>query len=202
MKTGILGGTFDPIHVGHLAVARVARDCADLDRVLLVPSANPPHRAAADASPEDRLEMCRLAAQTEPGVDVSDIEVRRGGKSYTVDTLRELLRAHPGDDLFLILGWDAARLFKSWRGPDEIRKMSSIVVVSRPRTQRPDVPKLIAAGLDPRSTLVCRGSTPDISGSELRDAIAGGRPVDPWLPPAVAAYIDAHGLYRDNQGIG
>ena len=201
MRVGVLGGTFDPIHLGHLAAARVARDCARLDRVLLVPSNVPPHRAAANASPDDRLAMCRLAAESEAGVEVSDLEVARPGPSYTVDTLRALHATSPQDELFLILGWDAARLLSSWRDPDAIRKLASIVVVSRPRTRPPDVPALLAAGLDPRFTLVCRGRTPDISGSELRDRISRGEPVGDCLVPAVERYIDEHGLYRDNRKV-
>ena len=199
MRTGILGGTFDPIHEGHLAAARVAMDCAGLDRVLFIPGALPPHRGPAVASSEQRLEMSRLAAGGEPRFEVSDIEIRRGGKSYTADTVRELKTLYPEDELFLILGWDAARLFRSWREPDAIRRLVTVVVVTRPGTPDPEAKLLQAAGLDPAATLLCPGHTPDISGSALREAIASGRAVAESLPPAVERYVAAHALYRHNR---
>ncbi|HEX2680406.1 MAG TPA: nicotinate-nucleotide adenylyltransferase [Candidatus Dormibacteraeota bacterium] len=199
MRTGILGGTFDPIHEGHLAAARVAMDCARLDRVLFIPGAQPPHRGPAVASSDQRLEMSRLAIATEPRFEVSDIEVRRGGKSYTADTVRQLRQLYPSDELFLILGWDAARLFRSWREPDVIRRLVTVVVVTRPGTPDPEAKLLQAAGLDPGGTLLCSGHTPDISGSALREAIATGKTVSNSLPPAVERYVAEHSLYRDNR---
>jgi len=198
MKLGILGGTFDPIHTGHLAAAHAAIECEGLDRVLFIPSGDPPHRDPAVASAADRLEMCRLATAGEKRFEVSDIEVRRGGKSYTVDTLKALKALHPDDQLCLILGWDAAQLFLTWREPAEIRKLSSVVVVTRPGTGPLTGAGLEEAGLG-RSDSVCERHTPDVSASELRDAIARGEPVGEWLPEAVARYIAAHRLYRDNR---
>ena len=174
-------------------------DCANLDRVLFVPSATPPHREPADASAEDRLEMARLAIGGEPRFQVSDVELRRGGKSYTSETVRELKRAHPRDDLFLVLGWDAARLFATWHEPDRIRAEASVVVIGRPGTEAPTLDDLKAAGLDPARTVLCLGGTPDISGSELRASLARGEPTGDCLPVAVESYIAEHGLYRDNQ---
>jgi nicotinate-nucleotide adenylyltransferase len=202
MRIGILGGTFDPIHVGHVAAARVAMECARLDRVLFIPSATPPHRGPAEADATQRLEMTRLALGDESRFEVSDVEVRRGGKSFTSDTVRELKLAHPGDELFLILGWDAARQFSSWHEPDLIRAEASVVVIGRPGTQAPTAADLRAAGLDPDRTVLCLGGTPDISGSELRESLARGEPVGDCLPPAVERYIAEHGLYGDNRHIG
>ncbi len=199
MRSGILGGTFDPIHEGHLAAARVAMDCAHLDRVLFIPGALPPHRGPAVAGAEHRLEMSRLATEGEPGFEVSEIEIRRGGKSYTSDTVRELKRLYPDDELFLILGWDAARLFRSWHEPDVIRRLATVVVVRRPGTPPPDAKLLQAAGLDPARTLLCMGHTPDISGSALREAIALGKPVSDSLRPAVERYVAEQKLYVDNR---
>src|SRR5260370_2623629 len=132
MRLGIFGGTFDPIHIGHIAAAGAAMECAHVDRVIFIPSAQPPHRAAATAPAEDRLAMTNLAMQREPRFEVSDVEVTRGGRSYTADTLAELAREHPSDELFLILGWDAARLFRTWHQPDRVSKPSSAVIVDRP----------------------------------------------------------------------
>jgi nicotinate-nucleotide adenylyltransferase len=189
MRLGILGGTFDPIHLGHLAAARAAMDCANLDRVLFIPAAVPPHRSATVAGAKERLEMTRLAIDDEEGFEVSDVEVRRRGVSYTVDTLRELRRLHPNDELYLILGWDAAKLFPTWRDPEEVRRLASLVIVTRPGSGAPTGTR----------DIVCERPTPDISASELREALAAGKPVRHWLPAAVERYIAEHRLYGDNQ---
>src|SRR6266851_2309060 len=199
MRVGVLGGTFDPIHIGHVEVAKAAMECARLDRVLFVPSAQPPHRAAAEASAEDRLAMSRLAFDGDSRLEVSDVEVKRGGKSYTVDTLQELHRSLPDDELFLILGWDAARLFRTWHQPEGVSALASFVIVGRPGMPPPKQAELKLAGLDPDRVVVCLLPTPDISGSELRRAIAAGKSVAGKLPPAVERYIAAHHVYGDNR---
>jgi nicotinate-nucleotide adenylyltransferase len=199
MKLGILGGTFDPIHLGHLAAARAAIECAHLDRVIFVPSAQPPHRAAAQAPAEDRLAMSVLAVKGEPHFEVSDVEVRRGGRSYTVDTLDELHRSRPDDELFLILGWDAARLFRTWRQPERVSALASVVIVARPGMQQPNPSALASAGLDPERVVTCLLPTPDVSGSALRRAIAAGQSVTGHVPPPVERYIAERHLYRDNR---
>jgi nicotinate-nucleotide adenylyltransferase len=199
LRLGILGGTFDPIHVGHLAVAKGAVECARLDRVLFVPSAQPPHRAAALAPAEDRLAMTKLAVQGEPHFEVSDVEVQRGGRSYTADTLSELHGAHPDDELFVILGWDAARLFRTWHEPERVRALASMVIVDRPGLGPPAQSELAGLGLDPARVIKCHVPTPNVSGSALRRAIAAGQPVTGQLPPAVERYVADHDLYRDNR---
>ncbi len=199
MRIGILGGTFDPVHVGHLAAARAAIECAGLDRVVFVPTGEPPHRSAALAGAKHRLEMTRLAIDSEKALEVSDVEIRRGGISYTADTLKELKNIYPRDELFLILGWDAARLFATWRLPDQITRLATVVVVTRPGSGEADSAALRTAGLDPKRTVLCARETPDISGSELRDAIASGQPVGDRLPQAVLEYIARNRLYGDNQ---
>jgi nicotinate-nucleotide adenylyltransferase len=198
----MLGGTFDPIHLGHLAAARAAIECAELDRVLLIPVGRPPHRRAAVADATQRLEMCRLAIDEDRVLEVSDVEVRRGGISYTADTLRELKRKYPDDDLFLVLGWDAARLFATWHEPDEVRRLAAIVVVARPGSNSPDAGALKQAGLEDGSVILCAWPTPDISGSALRRAIAKGEPVGDRLPAAVEQYIAKNHLYMDNRQVG
>jgi nicotinate-nucleotide adenylyltransferase len=199
LKLGILGGTFDPIHNGHLAAARAALDCAGLDRVLFMPSAEPPHRGPARASAEQRLAMCRLAVEGEPRFETSDIEIRRGGVSYTLDSLRELSRTRPEDRLHLILGWDAARLFATWHEPAQVQEQALMVVVSRPGAAEPEEALLRSAGLDPARVIMCLRSTPDISSSELRAALAADQSIAGQAPDAVARYIAAHDLYRDNR---
>jgi nicotinate-nucleotide adenylyltransferase len=199
LRLGILGGTFDPIHVGHLEAARAAIDCARLDRVLFIPSARPPHRPDAHAPAGARLEMCRLAVEGEPRFEVSDIEVRRGGPSYTVDTLMGLRKARPADDLHLILGWDAAKLFRTWHKPASVMQLALIVVVSRPGITAPHPDELRAAGLDPQRVISCLGITPDVSSSALRREIASGASIAGQVPDAVQRYIAAHDLYGDNR---
>lgn len=200
MRVGVLGGTFDPIHLGHLAAADAALDCARLEKVLIMPSAQPPHRPGAIASAEQRLAMCRLAVEGRPRLEVSDVEVRHGGRSYTVDTLVELERLLPQDELFLILGWDAAALFATWHEPAKVLSLASVVVIGRPGMRAPGADQLSAAGLDLDRTVLCLRPTPDISGSALRRAIAAGKPVVDKLPPAVERFIASHSLYRDNRG--
>lgn len=185
----MLGGTFDPIHLGHLAAARAAMDCAGLDRVLLVPTGVPPHRPPAVGAVRDRLAMTRLAVAGDPRFEVSDIELQRNGASYTVDTLRELRKLHPNDELFLVLGWDAAKLMETWREPEEVRRLAQVIVVTRP-----------GSGVPATSTeILCERPTPDISGSALRAALRRGEKVTGKLPEPVADYIAANGLYADNR---
>ena len=196
MRLGILGGTFDPVHNGHVAVAEAAVDCAELDEVVFVPAGDPPHRPPAEAAAEQRLEMCRLAVGDEPRFAVSDVEVKREGPSFTVDTLLALRGANPHAELFLILGWDAASQLRSWHRPDEVLALAPIVVVSRPGRHAPGEADLRSAGLDPSRIILCARSTPAVSGSEIRRALAAGRRISGMVPEAVERYIAAHHLYR------
>jgi nicotinate-nucleotide adenylyltransferase len=199
VRLGILGGTFDPIHEGHLAAAHFAMECANLDRVLFIPTGRPPHRASALAPEGDRFAMVRLATKDEPRFEVSDMEIRRGGLSYTADTMTELHREHPDDELFLILGWDAARLFRSWHEPDRVASLGSLVILGRPGTEPPTASEMTELGFRPEKVIKCFGGTPNISGSALRGEIAASRPVTGKLPAAVERYIAERGLYRDNR---
>jgi nicotinate-nucleotide adenylyltransferase len=194
-KIGLLGGTFDPFHFGHLAAADAAVDCAELDRVLFVPAAQPPHRPPAVASPHQRIEMCRLGIEGEPRFEVSDLELRREGPSYTVDTLEEMRREQPDDELFLILGWDAAKLFSTWHEPEKVRELATIVVVARPGGAAPREEDLKGVGLEKAKVVLCLTTTPDVSASEIRKAVAAGEPITGKVPKAVARYVAEHRLY-------
>jgi nicotinate-nucleotide adenylyltransferase len=194
-RLGLLGGTFDPVHVGHLAAAEAAIGCAKLDRVIFIPAATPPHRAPAVAPAEQRLEMCRLAIEGDARFAVSDVELKREGPSYTVDTLTELCRLHAGDELFLILGWDAARLFPTWRRPKEVRELASVVVVGRPGSDAPHEADLREVGLEGDGVVMCMEPTPDVSASEIRQAVAAGESIAGKVPAAVERYITTHRLY-------
>jgi nicotinate-nucleotide adenylyltransferase len=195
MRLGVLGGTFDPFHFGHLAAADAAIDCAELDRVLFMPAAQPPHRPPAVVSPHQRIEMCRLGIEGEPRFEVSDIELKREGPSYTVDTLREIKRQQPEEELFLILGWDAARLFSTWHEPEKVRELATIVVVARPGGGAPREEDLKGVGLDKAKVVLCLTTTPDVSASEIRKAVAAGEPITGKVPKAVERYIASHRLY-------
>ena len=146
--------------------------------------------------------MTRLAIEGDARFEASGIEVGRGGMSYTADTLSELHGNRPEDELFLILGWDAARLFSTWHEPERVSALASVVIVGRPGTKSPGPSEVAAAGLDPARVIKCFVQTPDVSASELRHALAVGQPVGGKVPPAVAHYIAEHHLYRDNQTLG
>jgi nicotinate-nucleotide adenylyltransferase len=194
-RIGVFGGTFDPFHVGHLAAASVAIECAHLDRVIFVPAAQPPHRPPAVASVQDRFAMCTLATSGDARFAVSDVEVKRAGPSYTAETLAELRGLHPDAELSLILGWDAASLFHTWHQPDRVRELASIVIVGRPGSTAPQGADLKSAGLDGAGVAVCLGHTPDVSASEVRRAVAAGESIAGMVPEAVEHYIETHHLY-------
>ncbi|MEE8311092.1 MAG: nicotinate (nicotinamide) nucleotide adenylyltransferase [Candidatus Binatia bacterium] len=188
-RLGILGGTFDPVHLGHLASAHDTAVAFELSRVLLVLSARPPHkRGTRPASIEDRLQMLRLAAAEDPLFAISDIEVRRSGPSYMSDTLVELSHERPGDELFLILGADAYDLIDTWHRPERLLERANLIVTSRPGEPTrsspllPPVAARVACCYDPRigcyvhqSGHVLRAHQIDgldISASQVREFIA------------------------------
>jgi nicotinate-nucleotide adenylyltransferase len=196
-RVGVLGGTFDPVHIGHLAAARAAIECARLDRVIFMPSGQPPHRPSAAASPEHRLEMTRLATSADARFAVSDLELRRPGVSFTSDTLRDLRALDRSAELFLILGWDAARLFSTWHEPDKVRRLATIVVVARPGSASPRQADLEAAGLGGDRVILCLNRTPDVSASGIREDIKNGRSIEGKVPPAVERFIATQHLYAE-----
>ena len=197
-SVGILGGTFDPIHNGHLAIAEEARESLGLERVLLVPAASPPHkpgRPVTDAA--HRLAMVRLAVEDNPSFAVSGLEIQRGGASYTVDTL-EALAADGIADPWFILSAEALAGFESWRSPDRILALCRLAVVPRGGYEPLD-PAWIAQrfpGLEDRVRFL-PGPLLPISGSVVRRRAAVGRSVRYLVPDAVARYIAHHQLYTD-----
>ena len=138
MRTGIFGGTFNPPHEGHTAAARAAKEALSLDRVIFVPTAQPPHKALPrfSATEEQRLFMTRLMAEETEGASVSDIEISRGGVSYTADTLLGFRRLYPDDELFLLMGTDMLLSFDRWKRPEEICALASLAVFSREENDR------------------------------------------------------------------
>lgn len=188
-RVGILGGTFNPPHAGHLALARDARAQLGLDRVLLVPANIAPNKPPSGEDPgaQHRLAMCRLAVAAEQRIQASALEVERGGVSYTVDTL-ELIHAEQPDALLtLILGADTARTLPGWREPERLLSLAGLAVADRDELTAAQ----IGAGIQ---TLQMEKVA--VSSSQVRELVAAGLPVDELVGPAVAMYIAEHGLYR------
>jgi nicotinate-nucleotide adenylyltransferase len=194
--TGIMGGTFDPVHNGHLAAARQLRDVADLVEVWLMPNAMPPHRSAAPvASADDRLRMVRLAVDSQPGLVPSALEVDRGGISYTVETVRELGRAFPERLFAILLGSDVALQIRSWHDADALLNEARFVIFNRPETTL--APQTLhELGFEPSRTRIVHLDTPAIAAHQVRDRLARGAPIDDLVPAAVADYIRSHHLYQ------
>jgi nicotinate-nucleotide adenylyltransferase len=198
-RVGLMGGTFDPIHLGHLQAAEAALHCAQLDQVLLVPAGTPPHKRDPRASAADRLEMSRLATAGRPWLGVWDWEARRPGRSYTVDTLRAFRNLRPADEPFLILGWDAARDLRTWREPSAVLRLARLVVVTRPGLESPTPEALGLAGIDPAQAIVCEVLTPDVAATTVRRRAATGEPIEDLVPGPVEDYIRERGLYPDQR---
>jgi nicotinate-nucleotide adenylyltransferase len=202
MRIGILGGTFDPIHVGHLEAASVAGRAFSLDKVLLMPSRTPPHRPTEPrASVFHRFAMAALAA-SERGMTVSDLEVRRDGPSYTAETLEALHREGIApSDLFFITGTDAFAEVGMWHDYPRILQLANFIVVSRPGAPRPAelIPKSHSANPEHHPTAPAvfsvEADTPDVSSTEIRRRVGAGDSLDGLVPSSVAGHIRRHHLY-------
>lgn len=196
-RIGILGGSFNPPHVGHLVCAQEARDQLGLERVLLMPAREPPHKEIAqDPGPRARLDMCRLAAGGDPGLGVCAIELEREGPSYTVDTLRLLHEREPGDELTFIVGGDMAETLPSWREPREVLRLARMAVTGRDERSARELAERLAALHDGSRVLFFEMPRLDVSSTDLRRRVAQGRPIRHLVPDAVADEIAARGWYR------
>jgi nicotinate-nucleotide adenylyltransferase len=212
-RVGVLGGSFNPIHYGHLLLADEIVETVGLDRLLFVPAGAPPHKPAAQLAPAaDRCEMVRLAVAEHPKFAVSDLELGRPGPSYTVDTLAAL--AASGDELFLVVGSETFLDLLTWREPRRIARLARLVVI--PRAGSPFdvesaaaqkvlrgigveggfVPVATPRDVRPQGVLVVHAVSLPLSASELRRRVREGRSLAFRLPPAAIAYIESHGLYR------
>lgn len=189
---GLLGGSFDPIHHGHLIAAQLLREALSLSEVRFIPARLQPFKVGRHAATADqRADMVALAIASEPGFALERCELDRPGPSYTVDTLRELRASEPGADLVLLIGADAAAEFPAWREADQIPQLARVVVFGRGGIEPPRVPGLWRTVEVPPI---------GISGSEIRRRVAAGRSIRYWVPDAVAGYIAEHGLYRNGNG--
>jgi nicotinate-nucleotide adenylyltransferase len=189
MRIGIYGGTFDPPHVGHLIVASDACAALDLDRLLLIPSADPPHKQGkVQATAEQRLAMLEAAVRDDPRFEVDDIELRLEGASYTVETLREMRKRHADAELFFLVGVDQMKELHSWREPDEVARLARLSVMTR-EGETPDEDTPYPHRLIPVTRI-------DLSSSDIRRRIARGEPVRYLLPDAVRELVEEWGLYQ------
>ena len=209
MTLGVLGGTFDPIHNGHLAAAAAARQSLELDSIVLVPSRVPPHREdPVGASAEQRYDMAALAAAERPGWSASRIEIDREGASYTFDTLAELrsnLSLRPdttasSTQIFFILGADAFAEIATWSRYPAVLDLANFVVVSRPGITLDSLRERVPSAFDRESSaktrvILVEAATPDVSSTDIRRRIRAGESLSGLVPDTVAEYIRAHRLY-------
>ena len=200
MRVGIYGGTFSPVHNGHVAAAKAFMEQMWLDILYVIPTGVTPHKTMkGDATAADRLEMCRLAFAGMEGVIVSDLEMRREGKSYTVDTLRELY--DPDGRLFLLMGTDMLLTLDKWREPEEIFRLCYPVYIRREEDGALDaaIVEKIKTYQEKYGKVVRRIMAPPIliSSTDVRAAVAEGFPIEGAVPSSVAAYIRDRGLYRN-----
>jgi nicotinate-nucleotide adenylyltransferase len=200
-ELGILGGTFNPPHVGHLVMAIEALDQLELERILLMPTARPPHKEAPDDPGADvRLELCRLAAAGDERIDVSTLEIERGGASYTVDTLRALHGREPEHALTFIVGGDMADSLPSWREPEAILELARIAVAERAELRREGIARRLEP-LHPGDRVVFFDMPRiDLSSSDVRDRVASGRSIRYLVPDPVIDTIRKNRLYRQAAG--
>ena len=194
-RIGLFGGAFDPPHLAHAALARAAIEQLQLDEMLILPTGSAWHKAIPLSPGEHRLAMARLAFEGLPQARVDDRELRRDGPTYTIDTLREVQREHPGAQLVLVIGADQARAFDQWRESAEIARLAIISVAERaPEDESPGASRSVrlpGGAWTPLSLPLM-----PVSATEIRARVAAGEPIGHLVAPAVARYIDQHHLYQ------
>jgi nicotinate-nucleotide adenylyltransferase len=200
LRLGILGGAFNPPHLGHLILAQDAHAQLGLDRVVLVPYAEPSHRRLEDdPGAEVRLTMCELAIGADARLGVSRIEIDRGGPSYTVETLRELRRRAPDDELFLLVGGDQAAALGGWRSPEEILSLASLAVAEREGWRRDEVAERLGGLCSPDRVRFFDMPHVEISSSLVRRRARAGLPIRYLVPDKVANFVGAQSLYGSSE---
>lgn len=191
MRIGLFGGTFDPVHLGHLRAAETAREALGLDLVAFVPSAVPPHRVSPLSAAADRLQMARLATQSHRCFEAWDTELRRPGPSYTVDTVAALVAARPQDRFVLLVGADTWLEMAQWREPQRLFALVEVAVVERPGCEA----GALAAPFPGARVHRVSGPSLPVSATEVRERVRGGRSVRYLVPDPVADYIATRRLY-------
>ena len=196
-RIGILGGTFNPPHVGHLLMAQEAHAQLGLDAVVLMPVASPPHKEIAeDPGADARLELCRVAIEKDDRLRVSRMEIDRGGASYTVDTLREIHASAPEDELTFIVGGDQAQGLPDWREPEEILGLATLAVAERDGIARQQIAERIAPLRGSERVRFFDMPRVDVSSSDVRQRVRESRPIRYLVPDDVVRLIGNHGYYR------
>jgi nicotinate-nucleotide adenylyltransferase len=196
MRIGILGGTFNPPHLGHLVAAQEAYRELDLDQVLLIPAGLPPHKPVEDEpGPEHRLELCRLAVGDDARFTVSDLELLRDGPSFTVDTLKTLRTQSPSDDLFLILGGDIAAGLPRWHEPERVLELATVAIAKRRGTSKAAVQDALAQLTGGERARFFQMPRIGISSTMVRRRVRAGQPIRYFVPDGVMHYIETHRLY-------
>jgi nicotinate-nucleotide adenylyltransferase len=195
-RVAVLGGTFDPVHLGHLAIVTAAREPIGAMESWLVPTRVPALRDEPIAPAQLRLAMLEAAVRTTAGVTVLDVELRRRGVSHTIDTLEWMRTAHPDVEPWWILGADAARHIAAWHRSAELVGMIHLAVVQRAGTPRFDRHEAESLGLASARTMVLDLTPPAVSASDVRRRVAAGQPITGLVPRAVADIVEASGLYR------
>lgn len=198
MRLGIMGGTFDPVHSGHLQIAKMALEEAGLHQIVFLPDGDPPHKIP-NTKDEDRFNMVNLAIQGIKGFAASDMELKRKGTTYTVDTLRELQEMDEYTELYYIVGSDTMRLFPTWKSAGEVAGLCHMLVAPRPGDDSGEThwfaDKLYHDfGL---MTTILSKPGPDISSTGIRELVRAGKSIKGLVPPAVETYIREKGLYLD-----
>jgi nicotinate-nucleotide adenylyltransferase len=190
MKLGIFGGSFNPVHRGHLLVARAAFEEVGIDRLFFVPAARSPFKSEEKPAPDEfRLRLLRLALTGKPECEVDSREIRRGGTSYTIDTLREFAREFPGAELFYLIGADNVEALGKWREPVELAGLAEFVVVPRPGGAKIVFPS-------PFRGRILKGFPFDVSSSGIRARVKAGLPIDDLVPATVAEAILATTFFQ------
>jgi nicotinate-nucleotide adenylyltransferase len=195
MRLGLFGGTFDPIHLGHLILAEQCREACALDRVWFVVAGVPPHKRDGRTAVAHRLEMVRIAIAGHSAFEASEIEAVRPGPHYSVETLESVRRQHPGDDLFFLIGADSLVDLPCWREPERIAQLATIVVVNRPGIEEVDLANLPDFGPGAKPVQCIAIPPVGIASTDLRRRLVAAKSIRYMVPRGVEAYIEAHGLY-------
>ncbi len=200
MRVGILGGTFNPPHLGHLVCAQEAYVQLRLDRVMLIPAGIPPHKPIEhEPGARHRLELCRQAVKDDSRFTVSDLEIRRAGPSYTLDTLTELHSKEPNNELFLILGGDVAAALPEWHQPERVLSLAAVAVAKRRGTSQGAVEAALHSLHGGQRAEFFPMPRIGVSSTMVRRRVRAGEPIKYIVPDAVADYIDRHELYKEGK---